>query len=200
MASNVLNNKWLRPVLALCALTGLMALGGCGGGSGAPIIRLRPVLPRSLHCSSCLRLRSCTRHTAATLQVSGGLAPYQAFSSNATVLPVTQNVDAAVVVLVPSEVAADTAVIVTVQDSAGPNRNVVGDGSPGAPVQHSDGGSESHRVRNQRGLFGRHRSCNGAGHGSGRRRHPDVARCDSMSSQERSASKAAIRRNRSCRR
>ena len=119
MASNVLNNRWLRPVLALCALTGLMALGGCGGGSGAPN---NPFAPGPAPVTPLFLLPPTAvvySHTAATLQVSGGLAPYQAFSSNATVLPVTQNVDAAVVVLVPSEVAADTAVIVTVQDSAG---------------------------------------------------------------------------------
>jgi hypothetical protein len=58
-------------------------------------------------------------HTATTLQVSGGATPYQAFSSNSAVLPVAQNVDTGVVVLIPGEVAADTPVTITVQDAIG---------------------------------------------------------------------------------
>ncbi|HEV2040527.1 MAG TPA: hypothetical protein VGT81_10850, partial [Casimicrobiaceae bacterium] len=119
MASNVMNNKWLRTILALCALAGLLALGGCGGGSGAPNNRFAPpvsppgplfILPPTAVVYS---------HTAAALQVSGGAPPYQAFSSNSAVLPVAQSVLSGVIVLIPSEVAADTTVIITVQDSIG---------------------------------------------------------------------------------
>jgi hypothetical protein len=53
-----------------------------------------------------------------TLSVSGGVPPYQAFSSNAAVLPVTQAVASGVIPLFPSTVATDTAVTITVQDSA----------------------------------------------------------------------------------
>src|SRR6202158_5520953 len=97
MASNVMNNKWLRPILALCALAGLLALGGCGGGSGAPNNPYAPgasppgplfILPPTAVVYS---------HTAAALQVSGGKTPYQAFSSNSAVLPVAQNVDTRVI-------------------------------------------------------------------------------------------------------
>jgi hypothetical protein len=103
----------------LCALAGLLALGGCGGGSGAPNNPFAPgpvvvgplfVLPGDAVVYS---------HTAATLQVSGGKTPYQAFSSNSAVLPVAQNVDTGVVVLIPGDVAADTPVIITVQDAIG---------------------------------------------------------------------------------
>src|ERR1700680_3461591 len=119
MEPNVMNSNWLRPTLALCALAGLLALGGCGGGSGAPNNPFAPgpttvgplfVLPPTAVVYS---------HTPATLQVSGGKTPYQAFSSNSAVLPVAQNVDTGVVVLVPGEVAADTPVIITVQDAIG---------------------------------------------------------------------------------
>jgi hypothetical protein len=119
MASNLINNKWLRPVLALCALAGLVALGGCGGGSGAPNNPYDPgvsppgplfILPPTAVVYS---------HTAATLQVSGGAPPYQAFSSNSAVLPVAQTVLSGVIVLIPSEVAADTTAIITVQDAIG---------------------------------------------------------------------------------
>jgi hypothetical protein len=119
MASNVMNNKWLRPFLALCALTGLLALGACGGGSGAPNNPYDPgvappgplfVLPATAAVYS---------HTPATLQVSGGAPPYQAFSSNSAVLPVAQSVLSGVIVLIPSEVASDTTVTITVQDAIG---------------------------------------------------------------------------------
>jgi hypothetical protein len=119
MAPNVMNSNWLRPTLALCVLAGLLALAGCGGGSGAPNNPFAPgpvkvgplfVLPANAVVYS---------HTATTLQVSGGATPYQAFSSNSAVLPVTQNVDTGVIVLIPGEVAADTPVIITVQDAIG---------------------------------------------------------------------------------
>src|ERR1700674_1922162 len=119
MASNSMNNKWLRPVLALCALAGLLALGGCGGGSGAPN---NPFAPGPIAVGPLFVLPPTAvvySHTAATLQVSGGAAPYQAFSSNSAVLPVAQNVDTGIIVLIPSDVAADTAVVITVQDAIG---------------------------------------------------------------------------------
>jgi len=119
MASNVLNNKWLRPVLALCALAGLLALGGCGGGSGAPNNPFAPVPPAPGPLFLLPPTDVVYSQTAATLQISGGAAPYSAFSSNPTVLPVSQNVTAGVVVLIPGIVAADTAVIITVQDAIG---------------------------------------------------------------------------------
>ena len=110
MASNSMNDKWLRPVLALCALAGLLALGGCGGGSGAPN---NPFAPKPAPVGPLFVLPPTAvvySHTPATLQVSGGATPYQAFSSNSAVLPVAQNVDTGVVVLVAGDVTADTAI------------------------------------------------------------------------------------------
>ncbi|MEP6942062.1 MAG: hypothetical protein ABI981_03960, partial [Betaproteobacteria bacterium] len=98
---------------------GLLALGGCGGGSGAPNNPYAPgptapgplfVLPPSITVYS---------HTPATLTVSGGAPPYQAFSSNPSILPVTQVVSGATVVLLPNDVAADTTAVITVQDAVG---------------------------------------------------------------------------------
>lgn len=53
----------------------------------------------------------------ATLLVSGGTAPYTATSSNPGILPVQQAVAGNAVVLMPANVAADTAVTITVQDA-----------------------------------------------------------------------------------
>ena len=112
MASNVMNSNWLRPTLALCALAGLLALGGCGGGSGAPNnpFAPKPVIPGPLFVLPPTAV--VYSHTPATLQVSGGALPYQAFSSNSAVLPVAQNVDTGVVVLECSP-----AVLVTVSET-----------------------------------------------------------------------------------
>src|SRR5450432_3536394 len=119
MASNSMNNTWLRPLLALCVLTGILGLSGCGGGSGAPNNPFAPGPPVIGPLFLLPPTAVVYSHTAATLQVSGGAAPYQAFSSNSAVLPVAQNVTAAVVVLIPSDVAADTSVVITVQDAIG---------------------------------------------------------------------------------
>jgi hypothetical protein len=117
MAPNVINSNWLRPTLALCALAGLLALGGCGGGSGAPN---NPFAPGPVVVGPLFLLPANAvvyAHSAATLQVSGGAPPYQAFSSNSGVLPVAQNVDTGIIVLIPGDVAADTPVTITVQDA-----------------------------------------------------------------------------------
>jgi hypothetical protein len=110
---------WLRPVIALFALAGLLALGGCGGGSGAPN---NPFAPQPVTPGPLFLLPPAVTvyaHTPATLQVSGGALPYQAFSSNSSVLPVTQIVNGATIVLLPNDVASDTTVTITVQDAIG---------------------------------------------------------------------------------
>jgi len=119
MVRNHLKASLLRPLLALLGFVGLLALGGCGGGSGAPNNPFAPgpsapgplfVLPPTITVYS---------HTPATLTVSGGAAPYAAFSSNSAILPVGQIVNGATVVLLPNDVAADTNVVITIQDAIG---------------------------------------------------------------------------------
>jgi hypothetical protein len=107
---------WLRPVFTLLALAGLLSLAACGGGNGAPNnpytsggnIALS-VLPGTTTVYS---------GVPATLTISGGKAPYRAFSSDSAVLPVPLVPDTTIPLLA-SPVAADVAVTVTVQDSAG---------------------------------------------------------------------------------
>jgi hypothetical protein len=112
-----MNAILLRPLVALFALAALLVLGGCGGGSGAPNNPYAPgnpipgpviVLPTDITVYS---------HTPATLTISGGSPPYQAFTSNTPILPVTQLVNGNTVVLLPNDVTADTVVTITLQDS-----------------------------------------------------------------------------------
>jgi len=114
---------WLRPALSALGLAGLLALSACGGGSGAPNNPyvappgnpLLTVLPTALTAYSGVPV---------TLTVTSGVAPFSAFSSNATVLPVTQAVAGNTIVLLPNKVTADTEVSITVQDSAGQSQIV----------------------------------------------------------------------------
>jgi hypothetical protein len=119
MARNQMIASLLRPALALLAVAGLLTLGGCGGGSGAPNNAFAPgpvtpgpvsVLPPALTVYS---------NTPATLTITGGAPPYQAFSSNPAILPVAQAVAGSTVVLQPALVSANTVSIVTIQDNIG---------------------------------------------------------------------------------
>ncbi|MEP7180884.1 MAG: hypothetical protein ABI886_01710 [Betaproteobacteria bacterium] len=110
---------WLRPLAGLVALTGMLVLSACGGGSGAPNNPYSPTPPIPAALQVLPVFSTAYQGTPATLTVSGGVDPYRAFSSNTTVLPVAQAVAGTTVLLLPNAVAADTTVNITVQDSAG---------------------------------------------------------------------------------
>ncbi len=109
---------WLRPALALFALAGVLSLTACGGGSGAvngpgsggQVVTAVSVLPPS---------QTVYPGTPAEFTISGGVAPYRAFSSNSNVLPVAQNVIGNSVQLFANSVSQATTVTVTVQDNVG---------------------------------------------------------------------------------
>jgi hypothetical protein len=110
---------WLRPALALFGFTGILLLAGCGGGSGAPnnpyeppppVIPPLQILPGSI---------AVYPGTPSTLTITGGVAPYQAFSTDSTLLPVSTNVSSDTIVLAANNVTVLTTVQVTVRDSAG---------------------------------------------------------------------------------
>jgi hypothetical protein len=108
---------WLRPALAFAALAGLLSLTGCGGGSGAVQAPGNVVTPPSA-ITVLPQAQTIYPGTPASFTISGGVPPYQVFSSNSAVLPVAQAVSGNTVVLLANPVSATTAVTITVQDSA----------------------------------------------------------------------------------
>jgi hypothetical protein len=119
MTETRLPAAWLRPLLGMFAIAGVLALSACGGGSGAPNNPYAPgpitpgpltVLPPDATIYS---------GVPTTLTVSGGVAPYFVYSSNTAVLPVTQAVAGNSVLLLASNVGAATQVVITAQDNAG---------------------------------------------------------------------------------
>jgi len=110
---------WLRPVLALLGIAGLLTLTACGGGSGAPNNEFAPTPPAPAPLVVLPTSASVYPGTPTTLTISGGTPPYRVFSSNSAVLPIAQNVAGNTVLLLANAVSADSATVVTVQDSAG---------------------------------------------------------------------------------
>ncbi|HEX3137859.1 MAG TPA: hypothetical protein VHT22_09635 [Casimicrobiaceae bacterium] len=119
MAPNGMIARWLRPALALFALGGLLALGGCGGGSGAPNNPYQPGPPTPGPLSVLPPIITAFSNTPVTLTISGGAAPFFVVSSNPAVLPVAQSPSGNTIVLLPGTVTVDTAVTITVQDAVG---------------------------------------------------------------------------------
>jgi hypothetical protein len=111
--------RWLRPALALVALGGLLALGGCGGGSGAPNNPYQPGPAAPGPLSILPPIITAFANTPVTLTISGGAAPFFVVSSNPAVLPVAQTPSGNTIVLLPGTVTSDTAVTITVQDAIG---------------------------------------------------------------------------------
>jgi hypothetical protein len=110
---------WLRPLAGLFALTAIFALSACGGGSGAPN---NPYAPKPTAPSALMVLPAAISvypGVPASLTISGGTPPYQAFSSNSAVLPIAQSVASATITLAANPIAsdADVAVAVTIKDS-----------------------------------------------------------------------------------
>ncbi|HEY2816425.1 MAG TPA: hypothetical protein VGK44_04755, partial [Casimicrobiaceae bacterium] len=107
---------WLRPALTLFALAGIFSLAGCGGGNGAPNNMFAPnntntplaVLPTTASIYS---------GVPATLTITGGTAPFTAFSSDSTILPVSSTVSNTVALLA-STVSADQNVTITIRDAS----------------------------------------------------------------------------------
>lgn len=118
MAPNRMIARWLRPALALFALGGLLALGGCGGGSGAPNNPYQPGPAAPGPLSILPPIVTAFSNTPLTLTISGGAPPFFVVSSNSAILPVASSSNGTIVLL-PGNVVTDTAVTITVQDAIG---------------------------------------------------------------------------------
>ena len=118
MTDNRLLAACLRPLVGLIALAGVLTLSACGGGSGAPNNPYAPAPTTPGPLSVLPAAGTAYSGVPTTLTVSGGVPPYQAFSSDAAILPVAQSVAGSSILLLPGNVANDTLVTITVQDAA----------------------------------------------------------------------------------
>jgi hypothetical protein len=106
---------WLRPLLTLAALAGVLSLAACGGGNGSPAsIGSTPSIPLAVLPAA----PTVYSGTPATLTVSGGQGPYALFSSDQSVLAVPVSTDGSFLVT-PGVVSTDTTVQITVRDARG---------------------------------------------------------------------------------
>jgi hypothetical protein len=119
MAPNRLNAHWLQLALATVALGALAILGGCGGGSGAPNNPFAPPPTTPGPLAILPAAPTVFANTPTTLTITGGVPPYFVVSANTAVLPLGSSTSNGTIVLLPANVLADTAVVITAQDSAG---------------------------------------------------------------------------------
>jgi len=119
MAPNRMNAHWLRLALTGLALGALTVLGGCGGGSGAPNNPFAPPPTTPGPVTILPNAATVFANTPATLTVFGGVPPYFVVSSNTAILPIGASVTNGTIVLLPANVLAPTAVVITATDSVG---------------------------------------------------------------------------------
>ena len=124
---------WLRSLASLAALAGLFVLSGCGGGSGAPNNPFAPTPAPAPVLTAFPSAPTIYSQVASTLTISGGVAPYRAFSSNSAVMPVTQSLPGNTITLLAATVASATPVTLTIQDSAGTSIAISVSVLPGPP-------------------------------------------------------------------
>ena len=111
---------WLRPVFTLFALAGMLSLAACGGGNGAPN---NPYTTGGGPLAVLPAAPTIYSGVPSTLTITGGRAPFSAFSSDSSVLPVTQS-PSTTLPLLASTVTADTTVTLTIRDASGSTLDV----------------------------------------------------------------------------
>ena len=109
---------WLRPLLTLVALAGVLSLAACGGGNGAPN---NPFDNGGVVTPLAITPTTATAYSGNpfTFVVTGGTQPYTVISSDQAALPVVGTLSGNTLVVVPGNVGADTAVTLSIRDAAG---------------------------------------------------------------------------------
>ena len=107
---------WLRPLLTLAALAGVLSLAACGGGGGAPN---NPYEGGAGPLAITPAVATTYAGTPFTFTVTGGNQPYTIISSDQAALPVVGSLSGNVLTIVPGNVGADTPVTLTVRDASG---------------------------------------------------------------------------------
>ncbi len=109
----------LQSALAISGLAGLLALAGCGGGSGAPNNPYVPPPPQPAPLVVLPSPLTIYAGTPASLTISGGVTPYRVLSGDPAILPVPASTSDSVLALSAKNVSVITPVSITVQDAVG---------------------------------------------------------------------------------
>ena len=109
-------SSWLRPLLTLVGLAGVLSLAACGGGNGAPNNPYQGgVGPLTITPS----IATTYSGNPFVFTVTGGAQPYTILSSDQAAIPVAGTLSDNTLVIVPSTVGTDTPVTLTVRDASG---------------------------------------------------------------------------------
>ena len=111
-------STWLRPLLTLAAVAGVLSLAACGGGNGAPN---NPFNPGTVVTPLTITPAVATTYSGNpfVFTVTGGTQPYTILSNDQVALPVVGTLTGNTLTVVPGNVGAATPVILTVRDASG---------------------------------------------------------------------------------
>ena len=109
-------SAWLRPLLTLVALAGVLSLAACGGGNGAPN---NPYQGGAGPLTITPGVATTYSGNPFVFAVTGGNQPYTILTSDQAALPVVGTLNGNTLVVTPGNVGADTNVILTVRDASG---------------------------------------------------------------------------------